>query len=106
MNFAIIETGGKQYMVAEGDAISIEKLPTALVKGGTITFDKVLLTDDGAEKITLGTPYIKGGEVKATLNKIGKNKTIEVIKYKSKSRYFKRYGHRQPYFEITIESMK
>lgn len=104
--FAVFTTGGKQYRVKVGDKVKIEKILGEHKEGEKITFDKVLLTDDGKDNITLGTPYIEGGEVKATLNKIGRAKKIEVIKYKSKSRYFKRYGHRQPFFEIVIDSIK
>ncbi len=105
--FAVFTTGGKQYRVKVGDKVKIEKLAGDDHKeGDKITFDQVLLTDDGATDITLGTPYIKGGEVKATLNKISRYKTVDVIKYKQKSRYFKKYGHRQPYFEVKIESIK
>jgi large subunit ribosomal protein L21 len=103
--FAVFTTGGKQYRVQVGDLVKIEKLVGEHKEGDKITFDKVLLTDDGKSDVTLGTPYIKGGEVKATLNKIARYKTIDVIKYKQKSRYFKKYGHRQPYFEVKIDSI-
>lgn len=112
--FAVFATGGKQYRVKVGDRVKIEKLsdPSAnsgqvsYKEGDKITFDKVLLLDDGASEATIGTPFIKGVGVKATLNKIGRYKTIDVIKYKQKSRYFKKYGHRQPYFEVRINSIK
>ena len=103
--FAVIVTGGKQYKVKGGDKLKIEKLIGDYKEGDKVTFDKVLLTADGST-ITVGMPFIKGGEVKAVINKIGKYKTVDVIKYKQKSRYFKRYGHRQPYFAVTIESIK
>jgi large subunit ribosomal protein L21 len=112
--FAVFATGGKQYRVSEGDTIKIEKILGAVKgsgreeykEGDKLTFTDVLLIDNGKSEITLGTPFIKGSFVSATLNKIGKAKKIEVIKYKQKSRYFKRYGHRQPYFEIKIDSIK
>lgn len=104
--FAVFATGGKQYRVKTGDRVKIEKIIGEHKEGDKLVFDKVLLVDDGATEATIGTPFIKGAEVKATLNKIGRYKTIDVIKYKQKSRYFKKYGHRQPYFEIKIDSIK
>ena len=104
--YAVFATGGKQYRVKAGDRVKIEKLQGEHKEGDSIVFDKVLLTDAGASDITLGKPTINGGEVKATLSKIGRYKTVDVIKYKQKSRYFKKYGHRQPYFEIVVQSIK
>ena len=111
--YAVFTTGGKQYRVAIGDKVKIEKLGPSISSGQAIykegdklTFDKVLLVDDGVSETTIGTPYIKGAEVNATLDKIARYKTIDVIKYKQKSRYYKQYGHRQPYFEIKIDSIK
>lgn len=103
--YAVFTTGGKQYRVSVGDLVKIEKLGDDYKEGDKLTFDKVLLVDDGAIEATIGTPFIKGATVTATLNKIGRYKTIDVIKYKQKSRYFKKYGHRQPYFEIKIDSI-
>lgn len=113
-SFAVIATGGKQYRVSPGDTLKIEKILGAINKtgrdefkeGDKLIFDKVLLVDDGKDTATIGTPYISGAAVNATLKKIARYKTIDVIKYKQKSRYFKKYGHRQPYFEITIDSIK
>ena len=104
--YAVFTTGGKQYRVMVGDKVKIEKLGDEYKEGDKLTFDKVLLVDDGVSEASIGTPYIKGAEVKATLDKISRYKTIDVIKYKQKSRYFKKYGHRQPYFEIKIDSIK
>ncbi|KKW02513.1 MAG: 50S ribosomal protein L21 [Parcubacteria group bacterium GW2011_GWA1_49_11] len=104
--FAVFATGGKQYRVVVGDKVKIEKLSDTYKEGDKLIFDKVLLVDDGASEATIGTPFIKGVEVRATLDKISRYKTIDVIKYKQKSRYFKKYGHRQPYFEIKIDSIK
>lgn len=104
--YAIFTTGGKQYRASVGDLVKIEKLGDDHKEGDKIVFDKVLLVDDGASETSIGTPYIKGAEVNATLNKIGRYKTVDVIKYKQKSRYFKKYGHRQPYFEVKIDSIK
>jgi len=103
---AVFTTGGKQYRVMAGDLVKIEKMKGEYKEGDKIAFDKVLLKDDGEASIELGEPFIQGAEVQTTLNKIGRYKTIDVIKYKQKSRYFKKYGHRQPYFEIKIDSIK
>jgi large subunit ribosomal protein L21 len=103
--FAVFATGGKQYRVKVGDLVKIEKIVGEYKEGDKITFDKVLLVDDGVSEATIGTPFIEGAKVNTTLNKIGRYKTIDVIKYKQKSRYFKKYGHRQPYFEIKIDSI-
>lgn len=103
--FAVIETGGKQYKVSEGDLIKIEKLAGKHEEGSKITFDKVLLVDDG-KATTVGTPHIKGAKVTATLTEEGRDKKITVIRFKSKSRYFKKKGHRQPYCKVKIESIK
>lgn len=103
--YAVFATGGKQYRITVGDVVKIEKLGDNYKEGDKLTFDKVLLVDDGASEATIGTPFIKGAEVKATLSKIARYKTIDVIKYKQKSRYFKKYGHRQPYFEVIVDSI-
>lgn len=103
--YAVFATGGKQYRVKIGDLVKIEKLGDNHKEGEKLVFDKVLLLDDGATEVTIGTPFIDGAKVEATLNKISRYKTIDVIKYKQKSRYFKKYGHRQPYFEIKIDSI-
>ena len=105
MNFAVIETGGKQYKVSEGDVVTIEKLPGEPKEGSKITFDKVLLTDDGKDT-TVGTPYIKGAKVTGIFQEEGRNKKIDVIRFKSKSRYFKKKGHKQPHMKIKIDSLK
>ena len=104
--YAVFTTGGKQYRVMVGDKVKIEKLGDEYKEGDKLTFDKVLLVDDGVSEASIGTPYIKGAVINAILDKIARYKTIDVIKYKQKSRYFKKYGHRQPYFEIKIDSIK
>jgi large subunit ribosomal protein L21 len=103
--FAVIATGGKQYVVSSGMAVKIEKLSDDAKEGDTITFDKVLIVDNGSET-TIGDPYIGGAKVTASLLKIGRNQKVETIKYKQKSRYFIRRGHRQHYFLVRIESIK
>lgn len=101
MTFVVIETGGKQYKVAEGDSVKIEKLSGDLKKGDTVTFDTVLLQDDGTTT-TLGAPYIADAKVQAEIVDISRYPKVEVVKYKAKSRYFKLRGHRQPYMKVKI----
>ena len=103
--FAVIFTGGKQYKVTVGDVLKIEKLDGDFTLGDKIIFDKVLLVDNGVDT-TIGTPYITGAKVEALFQKLGKKKTIEVVKYKQKSRYLKRNGHRQPFTEVKISAIK
>jgi large subunit ribosomal protein L21 len=103
--FAVIETGGKQYKVSEGKTLVIEKLPGDMRKGAKIIFDKVLLTDDGSNT-KVGAPYLSGAKVEAVLDEAGKGKKVVVIRYKAKSRYFKKRGHRQPFMRIKISSIK
>jgi len=105
MEFAVIQTGGKQYTVAKGDVVSIEKIIGEYKEGDTITFDKVLLVDDG-KNTTIGTPFIPKATVTATLTQIGRAAKVVVVHYKQKSRYFKKNGHRQPFFKVRIESIK
>lgn len=105
MEFAVIHTGGKQYKVAAGDLIKIEKIKSGAKVGDKIVFDKVLLSE-GAKGTVVGTPYIAAATVEGTLDEIGRNKTVEVVKYKQKSRYYKKNGHRQPWFKVKITSIK
>ena len=104
MNFAVIQTGGKQYKVSTGDTIKIEKIKGDLEVGDAVVFDKVLLTGSDLE-VRIGTPFLDS-KVEGTLAEIGRNKTIDVIKYKQKSRYFKKNGHRQPWFKVKISGIK
>jgi large subunit ribosomal protein L21 len=103
--FAIIETGGKQYMVSEGDTVKIEKISGDFKTGDSVTFDKVLLVDNGSDT-TIGAPYISGAAVSASITNIARAPKVTVIKYKQKSRYFKKRGHKQPYFEVKINKLK
>ena len=96
---AIIVTGGKQYKVAEGDTIFVEKLPVEA--GDAIVFDQVLAVIDG-EKATFGTPVVAGAKVDASVVKNGKGKKVIVFKYKPKKGYRRKQGHRQPYTKVTI----
>ncbi len=103
--FAVIHTGGKQYKVSEGGFVSIEKITGEYSKGDKISFDKVLLVESGADT-TIGTPYIKGAKVDAEIVEIGRARKVLVMKYKQKSRYLRRNGHRQPFFKVKITSIK
>ncbi len=103
--FAVIETGGKQYKVAVGDVLKVEKLDGKFVVGDKIVFDKVLLVDDGSDT-TIGSPYITKATVESTFQRYGRNKTVKVVKFKQKSRYLKRNGHRQPFIEVKISAIK
>ncbi len=111
MEFAVIQTGGKQYKVSKGDVFLIEKVKTPspegeqFKKGDKLSFDKVLLVDDG-KNTSIGTPYIAGAKVEAEITEIGRSRKILVMKYKQKSRYLKRNQHRQPYFKVKITSIK
>ncbi len=105
MLFAVIETGGKQYKVSPGDTLKIEKLSDLENKGDKITFDKVLLVSDDKE-VKIGEPYVSGAKVEATLEEQGRSKKIFVIRFRSKSRYFKKNGHRQPFTKVKIEAIK
>ena len=102
--FAIIETGGKQYRVSEGDVISIEKLQGDFNQGDKIVFDQVLMTDDGKAS-QIGTPYLAGATVTGELLEEGRSKKVTVIRYKAKSRYFKKKGHRQPFMKIKVTKL-
>lgn len=104
--FVVIETGGKQYKVSGGDVIKIEKITGTFKIGDEISFDKILLKVDEKGSLDIGTPYVDGSKVLASLVEEGRNQKIEVIKYKAKSNYFKRRGHRQPYFKVRVDSIK
>lgn len=97
--FAIIETGGKQYKVQEGDVIYIEKLNAN--EGENVTFDRVLAVSNG-EGLVTGTPVVSGATVSAKVEKQGKGQKIIVYKYKAKKNYRRKQGHRQPYTKVTI----
>jgi large subunit ribosomal protein L21 len=105
MEFAVIKTGGKQYKVAVGDSVKIEKITGEYKVGDKLVFDQVLLVDNGKDT-TIGMPTIKGAAVKATIAEIGRAQKVTVIHYKQKSRYFKKNGHRQPFFEVKIDAIK
>ena len=99
--YAIIATGGKQYKVAEGDIIRVEKL--GVEAGETYTFDQVLAV--GGDKMVIGTPVVEGATVEATVVENGKAKKVIVYKYKRKTGYHKKNGHRQQYTAVKIEKI-
>lgn len=97
--YAVIETGGKQYRVQEGDVITIEKLNSEA--GNKVEFDNVLVIGEGAE-IRIGAPYVEGVKVFGEVVENGKAKKVIIFKYKSKKDYRKKQGHRQPYTMVEI----
>ena len=99
--YAIIESCGKQYKVAEGDVVFFEKLDAE--EGKKVTFDKVLLVGD--ETVTIGAPYVEGATVEATVEKQGKERKVTIYKYNAKKHYHKKQGHRQPYTKVKIEKI-
>ena len=111
-DFAIIETGGKQYLVSEGTVLKIEKIKGPLGNegyaemkvGDKLTFDKVLVVDNGSET-KLGAPFVAGAKVSADITKISRAQKVTVIKYKAKSNHFSKKGHRQPFFEVKISKL-
>ncbi|MCQ2536534.1 MAG: 50S ribosomal protein L21 [Lachnospiraceae bacterium] len=99
--YAVIATGGKQYKVAEGDIITIEKLGVAA--GETVTFDQVLAV--GGDSMKIGTPVVAGATVTASVVEEGRGKKVIVYKYKRKSGYHKKNGHRQAFTKVKIEKI-
>lgn len=101
--YAVIETGGKQYRVSEGDVIFIEKLEVEA--NATVDFDKVVAVgkEDG---LVVGAPFVDGAVVSATALKNGKGKKITVFTYKPKKSSSRKMGHRQAYTQVRIESIK
>jgi len=101
--YAIIETGGKQYRVQEGDVLTIEKLDVA--EGDTVEITSVLaVSKDG--KLTVGTPTVSGAKAVAKVLANGKGKKIIVFKYKAKKNYRRKQGHRQPFTKVVIEKIE
>lgn len=99
--FAIIKTGGKQYKVASGDKIKVEKLEGK--EGAKVTFSEVLLiADENGKDFKPGTPLIKGAKIEGKIVKQGRAKKVIVFKYKAKKRYQKKQGHRQEFTEVEI----
>lgn len=103
MAFVIVETGGKQYKVAPGQKLRVEKLDVPA--GGNLVLNKVLLVADG-ENVQVGTPYVEGVKVEAKVLRQGRDKKKIVFKYHSKTRYKKKKGHRQPFTELEVLGIK
>ncbi|MEK7120826.1 MAG: 50S ribosomal protein L21 [Patescibacteria group bacterium] len=99
-NFFVIRTGGKQYKVASGDVVKIEKIKNKKV-GDKVSFDEVLFSYDGKE-VKIGNPKVSGAKVMGEVVEEGRGKKVVVIKYKQKSRYFKNRGHRQPFIKVKL----
>lgn len=97
--FAVIETGGKQYRVAQGQVLKVEKLDGAV--GDTLTFDRVLMVGAGAD-VKIGRPYVEGATVTAELRALGRHPKIRIIKFRRRKHHQKQMGHRQHYAEIAI----
>lgn len=102
--FSVIKTGGKQYRVVEGEIITIEKLSDDHKEGDKVTFEEVLLSDDGSAT-KLGAPLVSGAKVQGEVVAVGKGKKVRVEKFKAKTGYHKVYGHRQPFVKVKITSL-
>lgn len=102
--FAIVRTGGKQYLVKEGDALRVEKLEIA--EGAKHDLEVLLVSDEEATAVKIGAPIVSGAKVTATVVKHDRADKVSVVKYKPKVRYKRNVGHRQPYTTLKIESIK
>ena len=103
--FAVIETGGKQYLVKTGETLKIEKLDVEL--GKEVVFDNILLlAEDDGSKVTFGKPYISGVSIAATVEEQGRSKKIRVVKFKRKVRYKRVHGHRQHFTKVKMKDIK
>jgi len=100
--YAVIKTGGKQYRVLEGETLRVEKLDAGT--GETIEFDQVLMVGEGAD-VKIGTPYVDGGKVTATVREQGRAKKVDIIKFRRRKHHMKRMGHRQSYTELEITAI-
>jgi len=97
--YAVIQTGGKQYRVSEGDKIKVEMLTAD--EGASIELDKVLMIADG-DNVMVGAPYVEGGKVTATVQSHGRGKKVKIIKFRRRKHHLKRQGHRQWYTELQV----
>ena len=102
MQFAVIKTGGKQYLVSPGTKLKIEKLDAG--EDGSVVFDEVLLTADG-DKVDVGMPHVAGAKVAAKATGEGRSKKVIIFKYRPKARHRRKKGHRQPYTEVEIQKI-
>ena len=100
--YAVIETGGKQYRVSEGDVINVERLKVSA--GDAIEFDRVLVISDGGS-VKVGTPVVENAKVSGSVVENGKGDKVIIYKYKAKKDYRKKQGHRQPYTQVKIEKI-
>jgi len=102
---AVVETGGKQYLISPTQKIKIEKIKN-VKEGDEITFDKVLLLVDDKGDVNIGQPYISGAKIIAECEESGRSKKIIVFRYHNKTRYKKKKGHRQPFMKVLIKDNK
>lgn len=101
--YAVIKTGGKQYRLKAGDTVRVETLDAE--QGASVEFDNILMVADG-DNIKIGTPYVEGSKVVATVKAHGRHKKIEIIKFNRRKHYDKRTGHRQNYTELEITDIQ
>jgi large subunit ribosomal protein L21 len=97
--YAVIQTGGKQYRVAQGSTLKVEKIDAA--EGDSIELDKVLMVSDG-DDVKVGSPYVEGGKVTATVRAHGRGKKVMIVKFRRRKHHMKRQGHRQAFTEIEV----
>lgn len=97
--YAVVQTGGKQYRVTEGATLRVEKLKAD--EGASVELDKVLMVGEG-ESVKIGTPYVDGSKVTATVKSHGRGKKVNILKFKRRKHHMKRQGHRQWYTELEI----
>ena len=100
--YAVISTGGKQYKLAQGDVCRVEKLDAE--EGASVEIDKVLMIADG-DNINIGTPFVDGGKLTATVKSHGRAKKVEIMKFRRRKHHQKRTGHRQYYTEIEVTAI-
>ncbi len=100
--YAVIKTGGKQYKVSEGETLKVEKIDVEA--GASIDLNEVLMVADG-DDVKIGTPFVDGGKVSATIESHGRHKKIRIVKFKRRKHYRRQMGHRQSYTEIKIEKI-
>lgn len=100
--YVVIETGGKQYKVQEGQFVDVEKLPQAV--GETVELDRVLLVADG-EQVQVGQPTVEGAKVLATVARQGKRRKVIIFKYRPRKRYRRKKGHRQPFTRLRVDKI-